>query len=116
MPPVIDKNLCTRCGVCYELCPQDVFSFDKKLKAPPTVAYPKECWYCGACVVDCPTDAVSLSLPLPLHIVPSPALYRSPGPEEREALRRAADFSRSIETGSVPGDQEPEHPVPEDRL
>jgi adenylylsulfate reductase subunit B len=102
MPPVIDKKLCNCCGICYNICPQDVFSFDKKQKQVPAIAYPEECWYCGACVVDCPKGAVSLKLPLPLHIVPSPALYGPPGPEEGEALRRAADFSRSIE-GDPPG-------------
>jgi adenylylsulfate reductase subunit B len=100
MPPIIDRALCNFCGTCYEVCPQDVFSFDKKQKAPPAIAYPGECWHCGACVVDCPKGAVSLELPLPLHIVPSPALYGPPGPGEEEALRRAADFSRSVESGS----------------
>jgi len=101
MPPVIDKNLCNYCGICYNVCPQDVFSFDKRQKKAPIVAYPRECWYCGACVIDCPREAVFLKLPLPLHIVPSPALYGPPGPEEGEALRRAADFSRSSERSSV---------------
>ena len=97
MPPVIDEKLCNFCGICYNVCPQDVFSFETNSKQAPAVAYPRECWYCGACVVDCPRGAVSLSLPLPLHIVPSPALYGPPGPEEAGALRLAADFSRSIE-------------------
>ena len=100
MPPVIDQNLCNFCGICYTICPQDVFFFDKKQKQVPTIAYPQECWYCGACVIDCPRGAVGLTLPLPLHIVPSPALYGPPGPEEAGALRRAADFSRSIEEQS----------------
>ena len=98
MPPVIDKELCNFCGVCYNVCPQDVFSFDKGQRKPPGIAYPRECWYCGACVVDCPKAAVSLTLPLPLHIVPSPALYGPPGPEDAEALLRAAAFSRSVES------------------
>jgi len=97
MPPVIDKKLCNTCGICYSICPQDVFFFDKAQKQVPAVAYPQECWYCGACVVDCPKGAVSLTLPLPLHIVPSPALYGPPGPEEGKALELAADFSRSVE-------------------
>jgi len=106
MPPVIDKKLCNCCGICYDICPQDVFYFDRGRKEVPAIPYPQECWYCGACVVDCPKGAVSLDLPLPLHIVPSPALYGPPGPEEEEALWRAADFSRSIErdsTGGNPG-------------
>jgi NAD-dependent dihydropyrimidine dehydrogenase PreA subunit len=103
MPPVIDKKLCNLCGICYNNCPQDVFSFDRKQKEVPGIAYPRECWYCGACVVDCPKGAVSLTLPLPLHIVPSPALYGPADPDEEEALRRAADFSRSVEQDSMEG-------------
>ncbi len=95
MPPIIDKNLCAHCGTCYEVCPQDVFSFDTK--EPPRVAYPEECWYCGACVLDCPEEAVSLKLPLPLHIVPSPALYGNPEKEgDEEGFKKAAAFTRSI--------------------
>jgi adenylylsulfate reductase subunit B len=104
MAPLIDHSLCNACGICHAVCPQDVFAFDPKGKGPPRVAYPAECWYCGACVIDCPRRAIALRLPLPLHIVPSPALFGPPGPEEAEALVRAADFSRSIvrPAGAVP--------------
>ena len=50
MPPVIDKDLCNycgTCGICYDICPQDVFIFDKKQEQVPAIAYPQECWYCG---------------------------------------------------------------------
>ncbi len=94
MPPVIDKKRCNSCGICHRICPQDVFGF--VAGTPPGIAYPKECWYCGGCVIDCPQGAVSLRLPLPLHIVPSPALYGPPGPGMEDQLKRAAAFSMSI--------------------
>ena len=94
MPPVIDEKLCNFCGTCYQICPQDVFS--SAGKSLPAVAYPEECWYCGACVIDCPPEAIHLRLPLPLHIVPSPALYGPPKKGDEEQARRAAAFSRSI--------------------
>lgn len=94
MPPVIDPEKCTLCGTCYERCPTDVFAPPQD--APPPVAFPEECWHCAACVIDCPEEAVVLDLPLQMHIVPSPALFGAPGPEEADALRRAAAFSRSI--------------------
>ena len=94
MPPIIDEDLCTLCGTCYDICPQDCFHFDEA--NPPDVVYPKECWHCGACVLDCPVDAIHLELPLPLHIVPSPALYGPPGEGEQENLKKAAAFSRSV--------------------
>ncbi len=94
MPPVIDEGLCTRCGTCYDMCPQDCFGF--KEGELPTVPYPRECWHCGACVIDCPADAIHLELPLQMHIVPSPALYGPPGKEDEENLKKAAAFSRSV--------------------
>jgi len=94
MPPVIDEERCTLCGTCYDRCPTDVFT--PAGDEPPCVAYPEECWHCAACVIDCPAEAVVLDLPLQMHIVPSPALYGPPGPEEADALRQAAAFSRSI--------------------
>jgi len=94
MPPIVDPRLCNRCGTCHDVCPQDVFRFDGS--DPPAVAYPLECWYCGSCVLDCPQGAVRLKLPLPMHIVPSPALYGPPAEYDPEELRRAAAFSRSV--------------------
>ena len=95
MPPVIDLERCEPCGTCYDICPQDVFSFDGE--NTPQIVYPGECWHCGACVMDCPKQAVHLELPLPMHIVPSPALYGPPDEDkEADALRRAAAFSRSV--------------------
>ena len=94
MPPVFDKDECDRCGICYEVCPQDVFTFEAD--EPPVVAYPDECWYCGACVFDCPLEIIRLKLPLQMHIIPSPALYASPENYDSEALKKGAAFSRSV--------------------
>ena len=94
MPAVIDTELCERCGTCYDMCPQDCFTFNED--DPPVVAYPIECWYCGACVIDCPAGAIHLELPLQMHIVPSPALYGPPEEDEKESLKKAAAFSRSV--------------------
>jgi len=94
MAPRIDQDLCTFCGICYDICPQDVFGFREN--EIPTVDYAEECWYCGACVLDCPVEAVRLRLPLQMRIVPSPANYGEPGPEEASELQKAAAFSRSV--------------------
>jgi adenylylsulfate reductase, subunit B len=69
MPPVIDKDICVACGMCVNICPQDVF-FGSKKKQTPTVAYPDECWHCNACVLDCPKEgAVRLRIPAPKMII-----------------------------------------------
>ena len=68
MPPIINKNKCTTCGMCANVCPQDVF-FGSKPKEIPVVSYPEECWHCNACVLDCPTTgAIRLRIPLPMFI------------------------------------------------
>lgn len=94
MPPILESDACELCGTCYDVCPQNVFAFEKDI--PVIVAYPEECWHCGACVLDCPSQAIRLKLPLPMHIVPSPALFASPELRESSALKKAAAFSRSV--------------------
>lgn len=68
MPPVINDEICTGCGICVERCPQDVF-FGSERKKQPVVSYPEECWHCYACVMDCPTEgAISLRTPVPMML------------------------------------------------
>jgi adenylylsulfate reductase subunit B len=68
MPPVIDKDRCTHCGLCADMCSEDVFYGSEK-KRVPVVSYPKECWHCNACVNVCPVEgAISLRIPLPMLV------------------------------------------------
>jgi len=68
MPPIIDKNKCTGCGKCVDVCLMDVF-FGSKKKETPVVTYPEECWHCNACVMDCPVGgAIRLRIPLPATV------------------------------------------------
>lgn len=68
MPPIINKDKCTACGVCASVCPQDVFFASEKKKIP-VISYPEECWHCNACVADCPFNgAIKLRIPLPMQI------------------------------------------------
>lgn len=60
MPPVIDKEVCDNCLVCYSICPGDIFGIRKDKEV--FVAYPEECWLCGACLKDCPKEAITLEL------------------------------------------------------
>lgn len=63
MPPVINEELCVKCGQCADICVNDVFYGSKKGEVP-VVAYPKECWHENACADICPTGALKLRLPL----------------------------------------------------
>jgi len=69
MPPLIDEDKCNACGICGDVCPQDVF-FGSPKKEIPTITYPEECWHCNACVLDCPAEgAIVLRIPFPMQIV-----------------------------------------------
>jgi adenylylsulfate reductase subunit B len=68
MPPIINNKKCIACGICANVCPQDVY-FGSKKKEIPVVSYPEECWHCTACVIDCPAEgAISLRIPMPMSI------------------------------------------------
>jgi len=68
MPPVINKEKCTGCNICAEICPLDVI---RKIDAgqTPDIRYPDECWHCNSCVLDCPEEAMSLRIPLPTELL-----------------------------------------------
>ena len=69
MPPIIDKDLCSGCGTCVDVCSSDVF-YGSKAGETPKVSYPEECWHCNACVLDCPIEgAVTLRIPLPATLL-----------------------------------------------
>jgi len=67
MPPVIDMNKCTVCGVCVDICPGDVLVMEDE----PVVARPEECWHCGACYLDCQEEAITIHLPLSMMLATS---------------------------------------------
>jgi adenylylsulfate reductase subunit B len=68
MPPVINKRKCDGCGICVELCSEDVF-FGSKKKQVPVVTYPDECWHCNACILKCPIEgAIGMRTPLPMMV------------------------------------------------
>ena len=68
MPPIIDKGKCNGCGICVDVCLQDVY-FGSEEGETPVVSYPQECYHCAACVIDCPTEAIKLRIPLPAMIL-----------------------------------------------
>ncbi len=69
MPPVIDKQICRKCGRCADACPSDVF-FGSRKNGVPSITYPEECWHCNACVEVCPHEgSIRLRTALPLTIM-----------------------------------------------
>lgn len=65
----LDKNLCTGCGICVEICPKEAVELRKTLKAEgekaklPTIDIDeKKCIYCGICNSLCPFRALELKV------------------------------------------------------
>jgi ferredoxin len=60
MIPVIDKQTCSGCGRCIEICPPQAISLIEK-----TACIEAElCEECGFCVAECKLDAISIPFPL----------------------------------------------------
>jgi adenylylsulfate reductase, subunit B len=68
MPPILEKNRCTACGHCVDICPMDVF-YGSGENDIPVMTYPEECWHCNACVMECPVAALQLRIPLPATVL-----------------------------------------------
>lgn len=64
MSIIVDKEKCTSCGLCTEICPGDLVYLDKENKA--YIVSPRDCWDCFSCVKVCPVQAISIRLPFEL--------------------------------------------------
>jgi pyruvate ferredoxin oxidoreductase gamma subunit len=53
--PVIDLGACTRCGICFALCPDGAITLDAR--AYPTIDY-DNCKGCMICAQECPIECI----------------------------------------------------------
>jgi 2-oxoglutarate ferredoxin oxidoreductase subunit delta len=56
-PIIIYRKWCKACGVCIQLCPQNVFETD--MDGYPVVVNPFECTQCAICWLHCPDFAIT---------------------------------------------------------
>lgn len=52
----LDENKCIQCLRCIQVCPRQVFSFEKTL----IISNINQCIECGACEMNCPTKALQV--------------------------------------------------------
>jgi pyruvate ferredoxin oxidoreductase delta subunit len=54
--PIIDQELCTKCGICKQVCPDDSV---KAENGKYEIDY-DYCKGCGICAHECPADAIEM--------------------------------------------------------
>ncbi len=59
MIPIVNKDLCTGCGNCVEICPPGAIS----LKNDHVFIEDELCEECGFCAAECPVEAISIPFP-----------------------------------------------------
>lgn len=56
MAAKVDKEKCTGCGACVEVCPVNAIKIEKD-----KAVINDECVECGVCVNECPNEAITIS-------------------------------------------------------
>ena len=54
--PIIGQELCTKCGICKQVCPDDSVKVENE-KYEIDYDY---CKGCGICAYECPADAIDM--------------------------------------------------------
>lgn len=54
--PVMNLEECVGCGICIDLCPQDVFVLENDIAI---IDIEDACIGCEECVEECPTGAIT---------------------------------------------------------
>lgn len=57
MSVIINHDKCVKCGICVEICPEDILTLGAN---GVVVAYPDECCWCDSCEMDCPAGAIKV--------------------------------------------------------
>lgn len=57
----LDEETCTGCGICVDVCPEDVLRSDEDRKKA-YIAYPEDCLGCGVCAWFCPQECIEVSI------------------------------------------------------
>ncbi|MDI6799809.1 MAG: 4Fe-4S binding protein [Actinomycetota bacterium] len=53
--PIVDSDECTGCGICVDVCPNDVLELVDDISSPTNE---DACDGCGLCAEECPMEAI----------------------------------------------------------
>ena len=73
--PIIDRQRCTGCHLCVDLCPTDALG---QIGGKADLVYPELCTYCSVCEDRCPEGAIALPFLIVFPTKPNGALSSSP--------------------------------------
>ncbi|NLT23369.1 MAG: 4Fe-4S binding protein [Syntrophorhabdus sp.] len=59
MIPVVDKETCTGCATCWEVCPPGAILF----REGKAIIDEDLCEECGFCAAECPVKAIDIPFP-----------------------------------------------------
>ena len=99
----LDLELCKVCGICIELCPEDVFDRDKL--GYPIVARADDCTSCLLCALHCPDFAFEVQrrarkTPAKGAAATPEAIAEAESPRVKAALAARPDHDERPVTGS----------------
>ncbi len=95
----INRDECTACGLCAEVCPQEYFRQPMESTFPEVVKE-EGCIVCGHCVAVCPSDAVEHT-DFPETTIRSLSEERLPSPESVMEVLRARRSIREFKEEPV---------------
>ncbi|MEI7432865.1 MAG: nitroreductase family protein [Methanomicrobiales archaeon] len=99
---LVDKDLCTRCGICSKVCPMGIVTpADENTLPVVTDAVAGMCIQCGHCEVSCPTEALILNV-RPDEKVPLPAGAGTISPENMAFYLKKRRSVREFTPDPVP--------------
>lgn len=55
--PIIEEEECTGCGICVEVCPNEVFDLEEGIAI---VVDEESCDGCGLCAEECPMSVIEI--------------------------------------------------------
>lgn len=100
---IVDKDLCTRCGLCTKICwthamVKDENRYPKMAQNDPSDTW-HSCWACQRCMAVCPTGALQICNKKPDDSVPRSAMA---DPKSVEALMLNRRTCRDYKPENIP--------------
>jgi coenzyme F420-reducing hydrogenase delta subunit len=99
----INQDLCSRCSVCYSICPYDAINRDSETEEVAIDI--QECQVCGICSSACPVAAIEMAYYDYDHLIDYVERARKKDPSETLILMCRGNSPSTCETEEILSDQ-----------